>query len=333
VEVWSNSKQRWEAGAVKRTCEGEEGGVQVLFEDERGKLTKMIPWACVSRYLRLPERGGEACGVPCLNGYHVGDLVAIWSTSNRKWVQDGRISVISREQGLTVEYCDGSLSKLVPLESAANFLRQPGAAEEDASPQPSQLPTGPSRLLVPGSGAEPGGLQGPSRPSSASRSPIASPMPASREAIASPMPASREASKQAPSQDATRQPSKPQTGPSSRYLLQAAGGEAPTAAAAGGSASSPRGPVMASPVVAYREGSKQGPLSREISKPVGGQAEAGTKFPAKSRVSIWSASNQKWFEDGTVDKVTEEGLVVVYSAGSMQKLVPLECAPEVLRPR
>jgi len=176
VEVWSNSKQRWETGTVVRTSEGEEGGVQVVFEDERGKLSKMIPWICVQDYLRRPS--GADGNMPCAEGFTVGDRVAIWSTSNRQWIQDGQVSSICREKGLTIHYCDGSLSKLVPLENAAQFLRRPGFDDDD-SPT-GAIPNGPSnRLLLPSVGSDFSG----SRPSSASRCPNSvDPSPQSRNA-------------------------------------------------------------------------------------------------------------------------------------------------------
>lgn len=56
-------------------------------------------------------------------------------------------------------------------------------------------------------------------------------------------------------------------------------------------------------------------------------------FKVGSHVSIWSSSQEKWFDDGRVTKVTTDGLDVTFNERSLEKLVLWSLVPSRVRLR
>lgn len=55
------------------------------------------------------------------------------------------------------------------------------------------------------------------------------------------------------------------------------------------------------------------------------------QFKVDSRVSIWSATHQKWFDDGQVTKVTQDGMDVQFNEKSLEKMVPWQFVAEKVK--
>jgi len=149
VEVWSNSQKKWVGAKVANIAlEGEGEGVTVTFEDERGAVSKIVPFNYVGFYLRKPappgeepveqpagEQPGSAVDV---DDFVRGDRVAIWSSSKKQWFKDGLVADVSSFYGgtVTVRFGGGEFHKIVPAALAGQMLKRLEPAQ----------PGGPARL-------------------------------------------------------------------------------------------------------------------------------------------------------------------------------------------
>mmetsp|Transcript_24965 Transcript_24965/g.78695 ORF Transcript_24965/g.78695 Transcript_24965/m.78695 type:complete len:347 (+) Transcript_24965:1-1041(+) len=317
VEVWSNSQQRWGAAVVVRVSEnGEDEGVQVVFEDERGKLTKMIPWRCVQDCLRWPT--SPAHSSQGAEGFAVGETVALWSSSKQRWFQDGKVTAVSQAEGISVTYAGGAMGKTVPLAQASLVLRK----------------------------LEPGGTSPASQsPSGASGQ---SPNHQARQHSAAPVLAGLA---RKPTRHLTASGASPSEASAARLQVPAsvASGLSPPSGrslsatpSSSGCASSPTGSPGAAAGLAplgrfggQRKGTNP-TLETQLAPQGPGpapQAQRGSVcgFAVGSCVAIWSDSKQKWFSDGKVTDVSDVAVVVLYGGDGMKKAVPVAQAPLLLK--
>merc|ERR1712228_595565 len=92
------------------------GDIKVIFEDERGRMSKMIPVSYVHKFLRKKKQTAA-------RGYKVGNSVAIWSNAQKTWFNDGTVTDTSTENGIKVVFRGGKCSKIIPREYLAKYLR------------------------------------------------------------------------------------------------------------------------------------------------------------------------------------------------------------------
>jgi len=344
VEVWSNSRQQWDQAVVAHVSHsGESAGVQVIFEDERGKLTKTVLWEFAKQYLRKPENTcaktasgagtasatsstcGATSGMSVVSGSNswlaVGERVHVWSDSKQMWHQDGSVTKLSQTDGtVTVVFGGGSLAKTITLEQATQVLKK--FAADSSRDQHTPLPvssTGQQTII---SRAQTDGpVLAPPLYSTGKSTGVTV-----KAAAAAPTPAS---ASNAPA------PAAPQGTP--KQNLQPLNGNkilsAPAPSAAATSRTNSKAPPPPPPPPQHL-------VKTIITGPQGkssGQTEASGavhKYTVGAAVAIWSDSQKKWYEDGKVTEVSETaGITGVYGGASLMKAIPLAQAAQVLRPR
>jgi hypothetical protein len=120
VEVWSNYSHTW---LIAEVMEVSDQGVSVSFNDDRGVMSKMILSRYIKDFLRTPDAAAAVCRRPFVKG----DRVEIWSNSQQKWFEDGKVHEVSADGSLTVLFNGLAMSKMIRAEEADQCLRIPWA--------------------------------------------------------------------------------------------------------------------------------------------------------------------------------------------------------------
>jgi len=100
VEIWSNSNADWLPAQIQ---EKSKDSYAVVYSDQRGQVRKIVPFHCAQEFLRKATREHLS--------YNVGDAVRVWSESDKKWYNDGRVSLVSDTDGIRVEYANNERKK------------------------------------------------------------------------------------------------------------------------------------------------------------------------------------------------------------------------------
>eukprot|EP00929_Paragymnodinium_shiwhaense_P027270 TRINITY_DN16043_c0_g1_i1.p1 TRINITY_DN16043_c0_g1~~TRINITY_DN16043_c0_g1_i1.p1 ORF type:complete len:575 (+),score=127.08 TRINITY_DN16043_c0_g1_i1:99-1823(+) len=129
VEVWSNTRQEWVSAIASKVC-GKREMITVVFQGDKGKLSKEVPMEMAAKFLRKQQvleakqkDGGSKATSQDTPEYRIGDQLSIWSESKQDWYDDAEV-VDVKANSVMVRFGCRAFSKEIPTKHTATHLRQ-----------------------------------------------------------------------------------------------------------------------------------------------------------------------------------------------------------------